>query len=53
MSSVRKCAQCVDKECHLCKQRMLQPSSRKPLQPPLMVHPEGIPGGEKQDTGPR
>ena len=45
----------VDQECHLLFQwtRMLWPSSPQPLQSPLMVCPEGIQSGEKQDTGPR
>ena len=34
------------------KQRLLEPSTQQPLKPPPTLHPEGIQGGEKQDTGP-
>lgn len=35
------------------KQRVLQPSSHQPLQPPLMVYLRGTPAGEKQGHWPR
>ena len=35
--------------CHTIRQRMLQPWSHQPLEPPLIAYPEGMQGVEKQD----